>query len=146
MAARLTAAARPAVLVLSQSGLETGRRAAAALDGELLGLAGRVEGAPGSFAETGETLRALFAAGRPLVGVCAAGILIRCLAPLLDDKRAEAPVLALAEDASAVVPLLGGHRGANALARRLAAALGATAAVTTAGDLRLGVALDAPPP
>jgi cobalt-precorrin 5A hydrolase/precorrin-3B C17-methyltransferase len=41
---------------------------------------------------------------------------------------------------------LGGHHGANALAARLAKALGATAALTTASDLRLGVALDEPPP
>ena len=45
----------------------------------------------------------------------------------------------------AVVPLLGGHRGANALAARIAAELGVTAAVTTAGEARLGLALDAPP-
>ena len=44
-----------------------------------------------------------------------------------------------------VVPLLGGHRGANDLARALAAALGSVAAITTAGDNRFGVALDAPP-
>ena len=44
-----------------------------------------------------------------------------------------------------VVPLLGGHRGANDLARDLAAALGGHAAITTAGDNRFGVALDAPP-
>jgi cobalt-precorrin 5A hydrolase/precorrin-3B C17-methyltransferase len=78
---------RPAVLVLSQSGVEHGRAAARALDGELFGLAGRVEGAETAFADTGETLRALFGAGRPLVGVCAAGILIRCLAPLLAERN-----------------------------------------------------------
>ena len=44
------------------------------------------------------------------------------------------------------MPLLGGHRGANALARALAEALGGVAAITTAGDLRLGFALDEPPP
>ena len=60
-------------------------------------------------------------AGRPIVGICAAGILIRVLAPLLSDKRAEPPVVAVAEDGASVVPLLGGHRGANALAREAAA-------------------------
>ena len=55
-------------------------------------------------------------------------------------------MVAVAEDGSAVVPLLGGHHGANALAREIAAALGVPAAVTTAGDNRFGVALDAPPP
>src|SRR3546814_10417722 len=53
--------------------------------------------------------------------------------------------ISVAEDGSAVVPLLGGHRGANDLARRVAQALGIEAAVTTAGDRRFGIALDAPP-
>ncbi|MFZ2005591.1 MAG: precorrin-3B C(17)-methyltransferase, partial [Stellaceae bacterium] len=90
-------------------------------------------------------LRELFAAGRPIVGLCASGILIRALAPLIDDKRAEPPVVALAEDGSVAVPLLGGHHGANRIALALADALGGVAAITTAGDLRLGLALDEPP-
>ncbi|MEM6357559.1 MAG: precorrin-3B C(17)-methyltransferase, partial [Pseudomonadota bacterium] len=67
------------------------------------------------------------------------------LAPLLGDKRAEPAVVAVAEDGSAAIPLLGGHHGANELAMAIARTLGGIAAVTTAGDLRLGVALDAPP-
>jgi cobalt-precorrin 5A hydrolase / precorrin-3B C17-methyltransferase len=91
-------------------------------------------------------LAELFAAGRPIVGLCASGILVRALAPLIDDKGVEPPVVALAENGSVAVPLLGGHRGANAIARALADALGAVAAITTAGDLRLGIALDEMPP
>jgi cobalt-precorrin 5A hydrolase/precorrin-3B C17-methyltransferase len=105
---------------------------------------------PGDWDETYDKavphLAGLFAAGRPIVGICAAGILIRAVAPQLDDKRAEPPVVALAEDGSVAVPLLGGHHGANDLARALAAGLGGVAAITTAGDLRLGLALDEPPP
>jgi cobalt-precorrin 5A hydrolase/precorrin-3B C17-methyltransferase len=71
--------------------------------------------------------------------------MIRALGPVLDSKHDEPPVLAIAEDGSAVVPLLGGHRGGNALARRLASMLGATAAITTAGDVGLGLSLDEPP-
>ena len=67
------------------------------------------------------------------------------MAPLLDDKQAEPPFIADSEDGGAVVPLLGGHRGANALAETLAEMLGIAAAVTTAGDRRFGLALDAPP-
>jgi cobalt-precorrin 5A hydrolase/precorrin-3B C17-methyltransferase len=102
------------------------------------------------YERVGPLLRQLFAAGRPIVGLCAAGILVRALAPLIADKEEEPPVVALAEDGSAAVPLLGGHRGANAIARALAASLAAetqcVAAVTTAGDLVLGTALDEPPP
>lgn len=136
-----------AIIVLTPAALDAGRRVAAALPGAALhALAGRVVAEDAvMIAEVAPHLRALFAAGTPIVGVCAAGILIRALAPLLADKHAEPPVLAVAPDGSAVVPLLGGHHGANALARRLAAALACPAAVTTAGDLALGLALDEPP-
>ena len=52
----------------------------------------------------------------------------------------------MAEDGSVAVPLLGGHHGANTLARTLAAATGGHAALTTAGDIGLGITLDNPPP
>jgi cobalt-precorrin 5A hydrolase/precorrin-3B C17-methyltransferase len=136
----------PVVLALSRAGEPTARRIAAALGAPLHGRAGRVGAADAHFPDALAHIRDLFAAGHPVVGVCAAGILIRAVAPLLADKTAEPPVLAVAEDGSAVIPLLGGHRGANRLARRLADALGARAAVTTAGDLALGIALDEPPP
>ncbi len=97
------------------------------------------------FTEIGAHLRALFAQGRPIVGICASAILIRCLAGRLSDKTAEPPVIAVAEDGSAVVPLLGGHGGANKLARQLALALGSVAAITTASETRFGIALDEPP-
>ncbi len=135
-----------AVLVLGPSGMATARRLAAALPGaEIHGRRGAVEGADVSFDDTASHLRHLFRSGVAVVGVCAAGILVRCLAPVLGDKRAEPPVLAVAEDGSAVVPLLGGHHGANELARTVAGELGVIAAITTAGDVRFAVALDEPP-
>jgi cobalt-precorrin 5A hydrolase/precorrin-3B C17-methyltransferase len=126
----------PVFVALTPIGLATARRAAEAIGGEVHALG------------VGDTsqIKALFEAGRPVVGICAAGILIRILAPCLADKRAEPPVLAVSEDGAEIVPLLGGHRGANDLAAQLAAALGGRAAITTAGDRRFGIALDAPPP
>ena len=138
-----------AILCLTAAGEALAQRIAAAVGGTVHGRegrTGRAEAAPVAFDDTVGHLRALFAADTPIVGVCAAGILIRAVAPLLSDKRAEPPVIAVAEDGSAVVPLLGGHRGANALARAVAAALGVAPAITTAGDLALGIALDEPPP
>ncbi|MCE3249935.1 MAG: cobJ, partial [Geminicoccaceae bacterium] len=55
-------------------------------------------------------------------------------------------MVAVAEDGSCAVPLLGGHRGANQLAQEIAQTLGGQAAITTAGDVRFALALDAPPP
>lgn len=92
-----------------------------------------------------EAIAALFRAGRPVIGICAAGILIRAVAPHLADKTAEPPVIAVAGDGSAVVPLLGGHHGANLLSRRIAAVLQGIPAITTAGDLAFGLGLDEPP-
>jgi len=135
----------PVVLALSRSGEPVAHRIAAALGARVHGREGRVERADAFFANTLDHARDLFVAGVPIVGVCASGILIRAVAPMLADKRTEPPVLSVSDDGTVVVPLLGGHRGANRLASRIAEALGATAAVTTAGDLALGVALDEPP-
>ncbi len=135
-----------ALVVVSPAGLETAHDLRSVLPGARIhGLAGRVEGDE-SFPDVMAHLRGLFSAGIPIVGICAAGILIRAVAPLLSDKRTDPPVLAVAVDGSSVVPLLGGHHGANALARRIGQALGVSPSLTTAGELTLGLALDDPPP
>lgn len=136
---------KPAVVILSASAALLGRRIAADIGGELHGAAARVEEADLRFASAKDHVQALFAAGRPIVAVMASGALIRLLAPILSDKHSEPPVLAVSEDGSSVVPLLGGHHGANELARQIASALDTHAAITTAGDLKFGVALDQPP-
>ncbi|UWQ22314.1 precorrin-3B C(17)-methyltransferase [Jannaschia sp. W003] len=138
-------AVTPVVVALNRSGLATARRVAESLACPLHGRKGRTEGCDATFPDALSHVRTLFAAGHAVVGVCAAGILVRAVAPLLADKRAEPPVLSVSDDGAVVVPLLGGHRGANRMARALAEALGAMAAVTTAGDVALGVALDEPP-
>jgi cobalt-precorrin 5A hydrolase/precorrin-3B C17-methyltransferase len=140
-----------AVVVLGPGGAALGRRVCDLLPGaRLYGPRGELGAQPGDWDEAYDRvvplIAALFAAGRPIIGLCASGILIRAVAPLIDDKRAEPPVVALAKDGSVAVPLLGGHHGANALARALADELGCVAAITTAGDLLLGVALDEMPP
>jgi cobalt-precorrin 5A hydrolase/precorrin-3B C17-methyltransferase len=136
---------KPAVVVLSESAASLGRRIASEIGGELHGAASRVAEADVRFLSAKDHVQALFAAGRPIVAVMASGALIRLLAPLLSDKHSEPPVLIVAEDGSSVLPLLGGHHGANDLARRISAVLGAHAAITTAGDLKFGIALDQPP-
>lgn len=138
-------AVKPVVLALGRSGEAVAHRVARILGAQVHGRKGRVERADAVFPDALAHARDLFAAGVPVVGVCASGILIRAVAPLLADKTAEPPVVSVSDDGSVVVPLLGGHRGANRLAADIAGSLGASAAVTTAGDVTMGAALDAPP-
>ncbi|WP_429457689.1 precorrin-3B C(17)-methyltransferase [Paraburkholderia sp. JPY465] len=147
----------PAIVILGTGALATARRiqalyvergahiaAGVAPDCQVHALQGRVE-ADVSYSELGTHLRELYARGTPIVALCAAGIVIRCLAPLLSNKGAEPPVLALAEDGSAVVPLLGGLAGVNLMARDIAAALAVQPAITTSGELRFGTCVLNPP-
>ncbi len=138
-------AVTPVVVCLSKSGEPTAHRVAKILSAPVHGRAGRVEKADAYFDNALDHVRTLFAAGVPVVGVCAAGILVRAVAPLIADKKTEPPVVAIPDDGSTVIPLLGGHRGANRLAKTIADGLMSHAAVTTAGDVALGVALDEPP-
>jgi cobalt-precorrin 5A hydrolase/precorrin-3B C17-methyltransferase len=133
-----------AVVALTEAGAAIGRRIA--LPGARLhGRAGRVTAPDIAFVETARHLRRLFAEGTPIVALCSAGIVIRALGPVLADKREEPPVVVVAEDGSAVIPLLGGHRGANDLARTIGDRLGVPPAITTASEVSLGFALDDPP-
>lgn len=135
------------IVILGASALATARRVQALYpQAPIHGLRGRADGADSLYDDFGDTLRGLYRAGTPLVVLCAAGIVIRSLAPLLAEKGMEPPVLALAEDGSAVVPLLGGLAGVNRLAREIAAHLGVAAAITTSGELRFGTCLLEPPP
>lgn len=135
----------PAIVILGAGALDTARRIQARYPGAVVhGLASRVE-ADVPFDELGAHLRELYARGLPIVALCAAGIVIRCVAPALADKGVEPPVLAVAEDGSAVVPLLGGLTGVNVIAREIAECLGVAPAITTSGELRFGACVLNPP-
>jgi cobalt-precorrin 5A hydrolase / precorrin-3B C17-methyltransferase len=136
-----------AVVVLNQKSVVIGRLIVAALpDAKLYGLRKRVTEADVGFDEFTATVQELFRQGVAVVGLCAAGILIRTIAPLLNNKWQEPPLLAVAEDGSAIVPLLGGLNGANALAHQIGAILQTPAAITTAGEIRFRAELLSPPP
>ncbi len=136
-----------AILVLSALGMETASRIKAGMPGvTIYGLEGRVTGADVSYANFGETIRERYLTGNAVVALCATGITIRSLAPVLGNKAAEPPVLAVADDGSAVVPLLGGTTGVNVLARKIAVILEVSPAITTSGELRFGTCLLNPPP
>ena len=138
-------ALEPVILCLNQAGFPIAATIAKKFSYQLHGREGRVIEADEYFGNTLDHARLLFSSGTPLIGVCASGILIRAIAPLLENKQLEPPVIAVSDDGSVVIPLVGGHRGANRLAFSLAEFLKAKAAVTTAGDISLGVSIDEPP-
>lgn len=138
----------PAIVVLGVGALQTARRIQSRYaSAQLLGLRDRVPGAEALYDNFGETLRELYRSGTPIIALCAAGIVIRSLAELLGDgdKDSEPPVLAVAADGSAVVPLLGGLAGVNRMAREIAEQLQTVPAITTTGELRFGTCLLDPP-
>ncbi len=136
----------PAIVILGKGALATARRIQQLYPQALIyGLAGRVEDVDRRYSEFGSTLRQLYQQDTPIIALCAAGIVIRTLAPVLLEKGVEPPVLAVAEDGSAVVPLLGGLGGVNVMAREIAASLNTAAAITTSGELRFGTCLLNPP-
>jgi cobalt-precorrin 5A hydrolase / precorrin-3B C17-methyltransferase len=98
-----------------------------------------------SFEKTHDHLQFLFKKGTPIIAIMASGAVIRILAPLLNDKHKEPPVLVVSDDGSCVIPLLGGHHGANDFAKKISQAFEIPTNITTLSDVRFGIALDQPP-
>lgn len=70
---------------------------------------------------------------RRIVAVMSAGIIVRALAPLIRNKWEDPAVVVISPDSVFAVPLLGGHHGANTLAKELAA-VGLIPVITTATE------------
>lgn len=78
-----------------------------------------------------------------LIFIGATGIAVRTIAPYIKSKMTDPAVLVVDEQGRFCIPLLSGHiGGANALAQRLADAIGGQAIVTTATDGRDLFAID----
>ena len=74
-----------------------------------------------------------FREGDPLLFICATGIVVRTLAPVIESKLQDPPVLVLDELGRFVIPLLSGHEGgANQWGSEVAGAINAQLVMTTA--------------
>ena len=90
-----------------------------------------------------EALRRAWQECDAIVLFLATGVAVRLVAPLLEDKHLDPGVVCVDDAARFAVALVGGHGGgANALAARVADALGATPVATTASDVTNIPALD----
>ncbi len=80
-----------------------------------------------------EKVQSAFSDGDRLILICATGIAVRTLAPVIQSKHDDPPVLVLDEQGQFVIPLLSGHEGgANAWAEDIATILDAQLVITTA--------------
>jgi cobalt-precorrin 5A hydrolase len=131
-----------ALLAITRGGARLAARVAASLPDSDVYVAARwrSEGGPAARAlgtPLGPAAGELFAAYQGLVFFTAVGVAVRLIAPHLRDKRADPAVVAVDESGRFAVAVLGGHGGgANDLAARVAAILGATPVVTTASEAR----------
>lgn len=90
-----------------------------------------------------ECVKRLFTNYSALLFICATGITVRMIAPLVTDKLADPAVLVMDEQAQHVISLLSGHvGGGNKLTVEIAKLLGATPVITTATDVNQKAALD----
>jgi len=76
-----------------------------------------------------------FRSRKRIIALMSMGIVVRKIAPLLGDKWTDPPVVVISPDFRYAVPVLGGHHGANELAKELAG-LGLTPIITTATESR----------
>jgi cobalt-precorrin 5A hydrolase/precorrin-3B C17-methyltransferase len=114
-----------ALVAATAVGRALAERLAAAWPGETTAYDGPVAG----------QIREAWPRSRALVCFLATGATIRLVSPLLGDKNSDPGVVCVDEAGRFAVALLGGHGGgANDLATRVAAVLGAQPVVTTATD------------
>ena len=134
-----------AIIAYSRTGCNTAQRIADILgEGELYAPQ-RIAQAP--FSPIGQPSREfygeLFAAHSALIFVGSVGIAVREIAPHVRSKATDPAVISVDELGHFVIPILSGHiGGANALAAKLAANLGATPVITTATDINRRFSVD----
>jgi len=75
----------------------------------------------------------IFPVTKRIVAVMSIGIVVRKIAPLIMDKWTDPAVVVVSPDLVFAIPVLGGHHGANELAKELAA-LGLQPVITTATE------------
>jgi cobalt-precorrin 5A hydrolase len=84
---------------------------------------------------TPEIFADAFCNRKRIVALMSMGIVVRKIAPLLDDKWTDPAVVVISPDCRYAIPLLGGHHGANELAKELAG-FGLVPVITTATESR----------
>ena len=144
-------AGQTAIVAVSRPGAALARRLAASLSDATLYLERRTSGGTSAGDDGAQlydlplrpVIQGLFAHHRELVVFLPVGATVRLLAPVLSSKRQDPAVVCVDDAGRYAVSLLSGHvGGADELAARVAAAIGAQAVVTSASDALNVTAID----
>ena len=137
------------VVAITRRGVETALKIKEALD--KAGLNSTVY-APKKYSQNGvvtldkklaDFIKDTYSTVDALVAVMATGIVIRAVAPLLENKLTDPAVVGVDATGKFVISLLSGHYGgANELARTIAKGIGGTAVITTASDVTGKMSVD----
>ncbi len=141
-----------AVISITRNGIALGGRVVAALPGAVLFAPEKFRaeaevsavGASKYYAgSTGDQIGCLFPEFDAIVAIFSLGAMVRLCAPYLKSKDVDPAIVVLDEGGKFAIPMLSGHLGgANALAARIASALGATPVLTTASDSQETIGVD----
>lgn len=125
---------RTSIIALSSQGRNLARRIEAGLEGC------RFVEHDGPVAEA---IHRLWGTSQGIICVMASGIVVRALAPLMEDKAKDPCVVVVDPKGRFAISLLSGHLGGgNMLAEKVAAITGGQAVITTASDVVGVTALD----
>jgi cobalt-precorrin 5A hydrolase len=80
-----------------------------------------------------DTFSEIFPHTKRIVAIMSMGIVVRSIAPFLEDKWNDPAVVVVSPDLAYAIPLIGGHHGANELAKELSS-LGIRPVITTATE------------
>ncbi len=131
--ADVPAGQKRAVLALTRGGCILGQRLAESLQGDFFACKGRLA----------EVFAQVWREYREIVCIMATGIVVRTIAPLLQDKYRDPAIVVCDEQGRFAISLLSGHLGgANQLADLVATQIGGQAVLTTASDVLGMTALD----
>jgi cobalt-precorrin 5A hydrolase len=138
-----------AIIALTRKGVETATKISAALEkleikNDLFSPEQCVQcGAMPLDMRLGEFVKDIFEKVDGIIGVMAAGIIVRAVAPCLKSKLSDPAVVCVDVSGRFAISLLSGHYGgANELAKIVAREIGAVAVVTTASDVMGKISVD----
>src|SRR5665213_3164877 len=125
---------RIAIFILGASALPLAQKIKTEIGGDIHGPEGLV-GCDKHYEQAIQAIAHAWRMSHAVIGICASGILIRALGPLLKSKMREPVPRSRAEDCSSLVPRIAVHRGAYDLGRKIPALTNRHAAITTPSDV-----------